>query len=42
MENLLDFALQERYKRIEELGVKLEDFDTFIEWNKCRYNIGDI
>jgi hypothetical protein len=35
MENFLDFALQERYKMIEELGDKLADFDTLIEWNKC-------
>jgi len=28
MESLLDFALQERYKRVGELGDKVAEFDT--------------
>ena len=29
MESLLDFALQERYKKVSELGDKVAEFDTF-------------
>ena len=28
MESLLDFALQERYKRVVELGDKVAEFET--------------
>jgi hypothetical protein len=42
MESLLDFALQERYKRVSELGDKVEEFDTLIEWERFRPLIGDL
>jgi hypothetical protein len=32
MENLLDFALQERHRRVSELGDKVAEFDTLIKW----------
>ncbi len=31
MESLLDFALEERYKRVVESGDKVAEFDTRIE-----------
>jgi hypothetical protein len=42
MESLLDFALQERYKRVVELGDKVSEFDTLIEWDRFRPIIGDL
>ena len=36
MESLLDFALQERYNRVSELGDKVAEFDTLIEWERFR------
>jgi IS5 family transposase len=42
MESLLDFALQERYKRVSELGDKVAEFDTLIEWEKFRPLLGDL
>ena len=30
MESLLDFALQERYKRVVELGDKVAEFETLM------------
>ena len=42
MESLLDFALEERYKRILELGDKVAEFDTLIEWERFRPLIGDL
>lgn len=42
MESLLDFALQERYKRGVELGDKVAEFDTLIEWDRFRPIIGDL
>ena len=42
MESLLDFALQERYKRVVELGDKVAEFDTLIEWERFRPIIGDL
>ena len=42
MESLLDFALQERYKRVGELGDKVAEFDTLIEWERFRPLIGDL
>ena len=42
MESLLDFALQERYRRVSELGDKVAEFDTLIEWERFRPLIGDL
>lgn len=42
MESLLDFALQERYKRVVELGDKVAEFDNLIEWDRFRPIIGDL
>jgi IS5 family transposase len=42
MESLLDFALQERYNRVSELGDKVAEFDTLIEWECFRPLIGDL
>jgi len=42
MESLLDFALQERYNRVSELGDKVAEFDTLIEWERFRPLIGDL
>ena len=42
MESLLDFAYEERYKRVEDLGDKVAEFDTLIEWERFRPIIGDL
>jgi len=42
MESLLDFALQERYKRVVELGDKVAEFDTLIGWERFRPIIGNL
>ena len=42
MESLLDFALQERYRRVSELGDKVAEFGTLIEWEKFRPLLGDL
>ena len=42
MESLLDFALQEIYKKVSELGDKVAEFDTLIEWERFRPLIGDL
>jgi IS5 family transposase len=42
MESLLDFALQERYNRVSELGDKVAEFDMLIEWERFRLLIGDL
>ena len=42
MESLLDFALQERYRRVSELGDKVAEFDTLIEWERFRPLMGDL
>ncbi|MCK9593896.1 MAG: IS5 family transposase [Methanoregula sp.] len=42
MESLLDFALEERYKRVVELGDKVAEFDTLIQWDRFRPIIGDL
>ena len=42
MESLLDFALQERYKQVGELGDKVAEFDTLIKWERFRPLIGDL
>ena len=42
MENLIDFALQERYKNIKKLGDRLDEFETPIDWGSFRSVVGDI
>jgi len=42
MESLLDFALEERYKNIQKLGDRLEEFGTLIDWGRFRQVIGDL
>ena len=42
MESLLDFALQEIYKKVSELGDKVAEFDTLIEGERFRPLIGDL
>ncbi|MCK9632842.1 MAG: IS5 family transposase [Methanoregula sp.] len=42
MENLVDFALEERYKSIKHLGDRLSEFSTFIDWERFRTVVGDI
>jgi len=36
MESLLGFALEERDKRVEELGDNVAEFDTLIQWDRFR------
>ncbi len=42
MENLVDFALQERYNNIKKLGDRLDEFATLIDWKSFRLVVGDI
>ena len=42
MENLVDFALQERYKNIKKLGERLDEFATLIDWGSFGVVVGDI
>jgi IS5 family transposase len=42
MELLLDFALQERYRRASVLGDKVAEFDTLIKWDRFRPHLGDL
>jgi IS5 family transposase len=42
MESLLDFALQERYRRVSELGDKVAEFDTLIKWEQFRPILGGL
>ena len=42
MENLVDFALQERYTSIKKLGDRLDEFATLIDWKSFRLVVGDI
>ncbi|MFA6225865.1 MAG: IS5 family transposase [Methanoregula sp.] len=42
MESLLNFALQERYRRVSELGDKVAEFDTLIKWERFRPLLGDL
>lgn len=42
MESLLDFALQERYQRVSELGDKVAEFDTLIKWEQFRPLLGNL
>ena len=42
MESLIDFALQERYKQVKDLGDRLGELATLIEWEPFREIVGDI
>jgi IS5 family transposase len=42
MENLVDFAFGERYKSIKQLGDRLDEFSTLIDWGTFRMIVGDI
>jgi IS5 family transposase len=42
MENLVDFALEERYKSIKQLGDRLGGFSTLREWESFRADRGDL
>ena len=42
MENLVDFALEERYKSIKQLGDRLDEFSTLIDWGLFHHVVGDI
>jgi len=42
MESLVDFALQERYKQVKDLGDRLGDLATLIEWEPFREIVGDL
>ena len=42
MESLVDFALQERYKQVKDLGVRLGELATLIEWESFREIVGDL
>lgn len=42
MESLVDFALQERYKQVKDLGDRLGDLVTLIEWEPFREIVGDL
>jgi IS5 family transposase len=42
MENIVDFALEERYKSIKQRGDRLDEFSTLIEWDLFRDVVGDI
>jgi len=42
METLVDFALQERYKNIKNLGDRLGNFATLMDRERFRQRVGDI
>jgi IS5 family transposase len=42
MESLVDFALQERYKQVKDLGDRLGELATLIEWEPFREIVGDL
>jgi IS5 family transposase len=42
METLLDFALEERYKRVSDLGDKVAEFDQLIKWDLFRPILQDL
>jgi IS5 family transposase len=42
MESLVDFALQERYKQVKDLGDRLGDLTALIEWEPFREIVGDL
>lgn len=42
MESLVDFALQERYKQVKDLGDRQGELATLIEWEPFREIVGDL
>lgn len=42
MESLVDFALQERYKQVKDLGDRLGELATLIDWESFREIVGDL
>jgi IS5 family transposase len=40
MKSLTDFALKEEYKRVESVGDKLSDIESFIDWKSFRSILG--
>jgi len=42
METLVDFALEERYKSIKQLGDRLSEFSILIDWESFRTVVGDL
>jgi IS5 family transposase len=42
MESLVDFALQERYKQVKDLGNRLGELATLIEWQPFREIVGNL
>ena len=42
MESLVDFALQERYKQVKDLGDRLGELAPLIEWESFREIVGEI
>jgi IS5 family transposase len=42
MESLVDFALQERYKQVKDLGDRLGELATLIEWEPFQDIVGEI
>lgn len=42
MESLVDFALQERYKQVKDLGDRLGELATLIDWEPFREIVGDL
>ena len=42
MESLVDFALQERYKQVKDLGDRLGELANLIEWGPFREIVGEI
>ena len=42
MESLVDFGLQERYKQVKDLGDRLGELATLIDWEPFREIVGDL
>jgi len=42
MESLVDFALMERYKQVKDLGGRLGELTTLIEWEPFREIVGNL
>jgi len=42
MESLVDFALPERFKQVKDLGDRLGELATFIEWEPFRGIFGEL
>ena len=42
MESLVDFALQERYKQVKDLGDRLGELSTLIQWEPFREIVGEL